>query len=233
MPRPHRRAWLGSCRFTHRVSSMSLMTGLVPRGLKDHIKILRLRRNFPQARYIESADVSPGARLGPDVGIAKNVVVNAGVEIGRSSYVNSGAALFSGKVGSYCSIAHLVQVGPEEHPLSHFSTSPSTYGGGGPDELGRPPVIGSDVWLGSGAIVLQGVTVGHGAVVAAGAVVTKDVPPYAIVAGVPAKLVRHRFEPAVVDALLATRWFDDDHFDREALQRIVAGDGAEPEGGLE
>jgi acetyltransferase-like isoleucine patch superfamily enzyme len=68
--------------------------------------------------------------------------------------------------------------------------------------------IGSDVWLGSGAIILSGVTVGHGAVVAAGALVTRDVPPYAIVGGNPAKLIRFRFDETVVAALLETAWWD-------------------------
>ncbi len=68
--------------------------------------------------------------------------------------------------------------------------------------------IGHDVWIGCGAIILSGITIGHGAVVAAHAVVTKDVPPYAIVGGNPAKIIRHRFDEATVEALLNASWWE-------------------------
>jgi lipopolysaccharide biosynthesis protein len=79
-------------------------------------------------------------------------------------------------------------------------------------------VIGHDVWLGSGCMILSGVTVGHGAVVAARAVVTRDVPPYAIVAGNPARVVRHRFDAATVAALVAAAWWDRPH---DTVTRLV------------
>jgi Hexapeptide repeat of succinyl-transferase len=68
--------------------------------------------------------------------------------------------------------------------------------------------IGHDVWLGSGAIIMSGVTVGHGAVVAAHAIVTRDVPPYAIVGGNPAKVIRYRFDESIIADLLDARWWD-------------------------
>ncbi|MDR7037230.1 acetyltransferase-like isoleucine patch superfamily enzyme [Methylobacterium sp. BE186] len=69
-------------------------------------------------------------------------------------------------------------------------------------------VIGHDVWLGSGCLILPGVTIGHGAVIGARAVVSRDVPPYAIVVGNPSRIVRHRFDPETVEALLACAWWD-------------------------
>jgi carbonic anhydrase/acetyltransferase-like protein (isoleucine patch superfamily) len=74
------------------------------------------------------------------------------------------------------------------------------------------------VWLGSGAIILSGITIGHGAVVAAQAVVTRDVPPYAIVGGNPAKIIRHRFDEATVAALLEARWWD---LPREKIATLI------------
>ncbi|MBZ6074773.1 CatB-related O-acetyltransferase [Microvirga puerhi] len=68
--------------------------------------------------------------------------------------------------------------------------------------------IGNDVWLGSGAIILSGITIGHGAVIAAHAVVTKDVPPYAIVGGNPAKVIRYRFDEATIQGLLESAWWE-------------------------
>lgn len=71
-----------------------------------------------------------------------------------------------------------------------------------------PPVIENDVWIGSSAIIMQGVHISNGAVIAAGAIVTHDVPPYAIVAGIPARIKRQRFDDAVIEQLLAWRWWD-------------------------
>ncbi|GAB7189385.1 hypothetical protein NUM3379_00910 [Kineococcus sp. NUM-3379] len=76
------------------------------------------------------------------------------------------------------------------------------------EQQDRPQVIGNDVWIGHGAIVLGAVTVGHGAIVGAGAVVTRDVPPYAVVVGNPARVARHRFAPEIVDALLRIAWWN-------------------------
>jgi chloramphenicol O-acetyltransferase type B len=104
------------------------------------------------------------------------------------------------------------------HPTDQFSSSPLFYrvrntfqvewiNEDGSFEEYRPIEIGSDVWIGARAIVLDGVRVGDGAIVAANAVVTTDVPPYAIVGGVPAKILRYRFSREKIDHLLSLQWW--------------------------
>ncbi|GBU18710.1 MULTISPECIES: CatB-related O-acetyltransferase [Methylobacterium] len=124
-------------------------------------------------------------------------------------------------IGRYCSIADKVEILlGGDHRLDWVSTYPFAAMRGLWPEAEAPAdyhasrgdvAIGHDVWLGSGCMILSGVTVGHGAVVAARAVVTRDVPPYAVVAGNPARIVRHRFEPAQVERLLACAWWDLPH----------------------
>ena len=147
--------------------------------------------------------------------------------IGRYSYLGVGTEIKNPKetsIGKYCSISHNVLIGLSSHPLKFLTThtfcckgsNPDIYGGGPPmrDE-GKiafetcPPItIGNDVWIGRKAIIMDGVTIGDGAVVGAAAVVTKDVPPYAIVAGVPARIIRYRFDESTRERLLKSRWWD-------------------------
>jgi acetyltransferase-like isoleucine patch superfamily enzyme len=114
-------------------------------------------------------------------------------------------------IGNYCSIADEVvfHAGGEHHP-KWVTTSPLTYTPGAPVVWARPVdiSIGSDVWIGYRALILGGVTIGHGAVIGAGAVVRKDVPPFAVVGGVPARVNHYRFAPEQIAALLEIRWWD-------------------------
>ncbi|MBM7066871.1 CatB-related O-acetyltransferase [Actibacterium sp. 188UL27-1] len=127
-------------------------------------------------------------------------------------------------VGRYVSIGRRVTIGAEHHSLTGVSTSPSLFGGIAmeaytPDQLAEMafhnmsevPVqveIGSDVWIGDGAIVLPGVRIGNGAVIGANTVVTRDVAPYTIVVGSPAREVRTRFADHIVQSLLASLWWE-------------------------
>lgn len=125
-------------------------------------------------------------------------------------------ALKCATIGRYCSIAPGVYTAPMEHPVETLSSSLALGGGlhsfgGRPDPqlqgVNRPVTIGHDVWIGARAGILGGVTIGTGAIVAAGAIVTRDVPPYAIVGGVPAKVIRMRFPEKTVERLLASQWW--------------------------
>ena len=123
-------------------------------------------------------------------------------------------------IGKFCSIASGVRfiMGSANHRLSSVSTYPFNVFGGlwterTPPHLSQLPfkgdtAVGNDVWLGYEAVVLAGVTIGDGAIVAARAVVTKDVPPYTIVGGVPAKAIRKRFSDLEIARLLELKWWD-------------------------
>lgn len=150
--------------------------------------------------------------------------------LGDYSYLSPGCDVAYADIGKFVSVAARVRIGPTNHPMGRASQHHFTYRseryGFGPDDpevfewrRGQRTVIGCDVWLGHAAIVLPGVTVGDGAVVAAGAVVSKDVAPYAVVGGVPAKPIRHRFPAPVRERLLRLAWWDWPH---DRLRRALA-----------
>lgn len=142
--------------------------------------------------------------------------------LGDYSYVMNDSDLMYTTVGRFCSIASNVRINPSNHPMwratqHHFTYRASFYGFGEDDawlfdwRRQSAVTLGHDVWVGHGAIILPGNTVGTGAVVAAGAVVTRDVPDYTIVAGVPARPLRLRFPADVQDALKRIAWWDWEH----------------------
>ena len=144
-------------------------------------------------------------------------------ELGDYSYVERHSEAIYTQIGKFTAIASDVRLNALEHPIERVSQHKITYRaneyflGAKLDSAFRERrrsqrvAIGHDVWIGHGAIVMPGVRIGHGAVVAAGAVVTKDVDVYAIVAGVPARFVRWRFEPKISERIIALGWWDWDH----------------------
>ena len=139
--------------------------------------------------------------------------------IGDYSYFCDRCHVMYAAVGKFCSVANHARLNPSNHPTwratQHHFTYRSAKFGLGPDDDAffawrreHPVTLGHDVWIGHGALVMPGVTVGTGAVVASGAVVTKDVPDYAIVAGVPARVIKYRFLAELREKLLVLAWWD-------------------------
>ncbi|MEK4555480.1 chloramphenicol acetyltransferase [Jeotgalicoccus sp. FSL K6-3177] len=143
--------------------------------------------------------------------------------LGDYSYTGQFCFIQNTIVGRFSNIAAMVRIGPTDHPydrpsLHHFTYRKKMYGFSDDDDSeffnhreNRITSIGHDTWIGHGAIISPEVTVGHGAVIGAGAVVTKDVEPYAIVVGVPAKEIKKRFSDEVIEALLDIKWWDWSH----------------------
>ena len=187
------------------------------------------RRNYRRIRNVYAVQLELGKyKLGHSFLIESPCVVSSAVDlrsdvtIGAFSYVaptdGIGKLIHNCDIGRYCSIAAGVWIAPGDHPTKWLSSSPAMYDqsafGFSEAHMRRKPVktkpwtpskrvtIGNDVWIGHDAFVRQGVKIGDGAIVAAHAVVTKDVPPYAIVGGVPARVIKYRFDEATIKELM-------------------------------
>ena len=170
--------------------------------------------------------VHPDVLIEAPSSIAATVALNEPFRLGAFSHLNGGF-IKNVQIGRYCSFARDVQIGHGFHPTDWLSVSPLQYvddyrgwmdsvpaANGDEGRISTCPFrfelrtrIGNDVWIGNHAIVKDGVTIGDGAIVGAGSVVTHDVPPYAIVAGNPARVLRMRFEPGLVERLLESAWW--------------------------
>lgn len=171
----------------------------------------------------KNATIESSARVSLDCSLGKGVYICTGallgdVQIERFSYVGANCQIFHVRIGAFTSIAAEVLCGLAAHPVHFVSTYPGFYSNRAsaarwfgsllPFEDIRPVIIGSDVWIGARATILGGVHIGHGAVIGAGAVVTRDVPAYAIVVGVPARIIRYRFDEELRERLLQSRWWE-------------------------
>lgn len=140
---------------------------------------------------------------------------------GDYSYAETGVRITQATIGKFCSIGPGATIGLAGHPVEKYSSTHPVFYLNQPvlgydlikqdtrsDYMGT--TIGNDIWVGANALIKDGVTIGDGAIIGAGAVVTKDVEPYTIVAGVPAKTIRKRFDDQAIQALLEIRWWDRD-----------------------
>lgn len=175
--------------------------------------------------------VSEGATLIPPVRLYGSVIVDKFSAIGKYTYIGTGTYVQNSHIGNYCSIARNIEIGAKAHPLTmlsshsfqynnnHFPSQPEyqTAKVKPPRKRERMTEIGSDVWIGTKSVIRAGITIGHGAVIGSSSVVTKDVRPYSIVAGIPAKEIRLRFDETTIARLLESRWWQLDPVDMDGI----------------
>lgn len=173
---------------------------------------LRYAKRISLFSFWINSDISELCYLGPVVKLSNS-------SLGKYSRVRFLSAINDCSIGSFCSISKSVRIGLGAHPLNYISTNSVFYSHKSNEVRSdwvkeiefvehKPTTVGNDVWIGEYATILGGITIGDGAVIATRAVVTKDVPPYAIVGGVPAKIIGFRFSQDIINALLDIKWWN-------------------------
>lgn len=169
-------------------------------------KLLKLLR--PAA--LRNCQIDRRAKIGSGSYCIKTV-------IGRYSYIGENSIAVNAEIGSFCSIASYCCIGGGAHPTNMISSSPVFYNGRNcfgknfsniPFDAENRVTIGNDVWIGEKVFIKDGITIGNGAIIGALSIVTHDVPPYAIVGGVPAKVIRYRFDSETIRTLEEIKWWE-------------------------
>lgn len=192
--------------------------------LNNKIKIRKIARE--KRAIIKTSSIGKNVQIGKNCLICKGVKIESNVNIGDYTYINLDTTVDSNvNIGKYCSISKNVFIAPGTHEYKYVTTHPILFNPfwrkqmnilekdnyikkiGKQDSITN---IGNDVWIGLNAIIMRGITIGDGAVIGAGAVVTKDVEPYSIVVGNPAKHIKYRFESTYVEELknMQKKWWD-------------------------
>jgi len=181
------------------------------------VLLSRLEKRYPTCHLHTGISIDEDSLLGNYNVIFQNVTITNSV-IGNHTFIQKDSIINHANIGKFCSIAMRVTIGTGQHPTDHLSSHPAFYSFTQPlaktyckkdtYEPFRQTIIGHDVWIGQNALVNDGLNIGIGAVIAAGAVVTKDIPEYAIVAGVPAKIIKYRFDEDLRQKIILTKWWD-------------------------
>lgn len=164
--------------------------------------------------------INQNSQIAPNTNILSKCIINNS-KIEQYTYLGNNCIVQNTNIGKFCSIANDVLIGLGKHPINQFSTSPLFYRVNNPLNIKlvdsnsefqeyQQIKIGNDVWIGARSIILDGVTIGHGAIIAANSVVTKDIQPYSIVGGTPAKIIKYRFSTEEIENLLQSEWWNKD-----------------------
>lgn len=194
-----------------------MLKKIIPKNIKNLYRLIKYKLKNPSLKISLSDNIGYKNFFGHGVRLYDHVTLND-VEIGSYTYIASRSNLSNVKIGKFCSIGPEVICGIGSHPTNLVSTHPSFFSTLGQSQIVfakqnyfeevKRITIENDVWIGARVTILDGVKIGNGAIIAAGAVVTKDVPPYSIVGGVPAKVIKFRFTKEEIAKLLELQWWD-------------------------
>lgn len=172
--------------------------------LKKILRYFLLKKRGLKFEFKYVGNISRKSFYGKNVILYGNVFINDGVKINDYSYCNIGTRIISGEIGRFCSIGYDCLIGANEHPVEYLITHPISHDKNYLNkhffvsnkdikfQQKKPPIINDNVWIGAKSIILRGVVIGEGAIIAANSVVTKDVEPYTVVGGSPARIIKNR-----------------------------------------
>lgn len=189
------------------------------------IKMLKkLKLFYKKLKYSKNNQLSNTFTIGKKVKLSNCIINNYSMvseyaslqntEVGSYSAVGRYTKIVYTSIGKYCAVSWDTTINAISHPYENLSISAFPYVpyvGNFVSErkqFYKKVTIKNDVWIGANSVIMPGITIGNGAIIGAGAVVTKDVPDYAIVAGVPAKVIKYRFNKDIIDRLLELKWWD-------------------------
>ena len=164
-------------------------------------------------------------KIGKHNDLRPGILLTSTSIIGNYNHIGDRVMIGNATIGNYCSIAPDVKIGQSHHSIDYVTTSQKISSINiGYSLLKKRAIIENDVWIGANVVILEGVSISDGAIIGAGAVVTRDVPPYAIVGGVPARIIRYRFSQEIIDSLLRIQWWNWDVEQIKSRQSDFYGD---------